>query len=354
MIQITCPNCGKELAIPDQFAGQFGRCNYCGARLAVPSITNDRGDKGQKGARSPRFGVRNKRLLISVGVATAIAIVFLRILPADKTEQIDPATNSSSIVAHEGSQSGITCDIFEIAADLRGDTLAFLLETDLPDSAEITVSASRQYFEEGDQRKAYSRDYFNQKGTVADFRKVRTCSVADSVFIESLQKQMDMMASANMPFEVASISDEIAISFVLPVRQSNPEFGEMNVNLSGRMVPRSGLNAIRAEKLIRRPLNQMAAPRATTASFDKFEIGSSYRVSRLTPLMPEVEPTDPLSALGRKVDIASLSTIAIRDMRDKDGYPWYRVDAYDPGGSYIGEGWINSVALMGQNLTRVE
>lgn len=37
MISVECPACRQGLNIPDEFAGQSGRCNYCGSVVLVPS-----------------------------------------------------------------------------------------------------------------------------------------------------------------------------------------------------------------------------------------------------------------------------------------------------------------------------
>jgi len=41
MIPITCPYCGKKLSIPEQYAGQKGKCNKCGGRITVPTLLSD-------------------------------------------------------------------------------------------------------------------------------------------------------------------------------------------------------------------------------------------------------------------------------------------------------------------------
>jgi len=38
MINVQCPQCGKQLAIPEQYAGQRGRCNGCGSEIIVPLL----------------------------------------------------------------------------------------------------------------------------------------------------------------------------------------------------------------------------------------------------------------------------------------------------------------------------
>ena len=36
MVEVICPTCGHTLRIPDEYAGQSGRCNGCGGRIVVP------------------------------------------------------------------------------------------------------------------------------------------------------------------------------------------------------------------------------------------------------------------------------------------------------------------------------
>ncbi len=36
MISVECPACRQGLNIPEEFAGQSGRCNYCGSIVVVP------------------------------------------------------------------------------------------------------------------------------------------------------------------------------------------------------------------------------------------------------------------------------------------------------------------------------
>jgi len=38
MVQYTCPHCGKQLRIPEQYCGQWGACVQCGGRIQVPLV----------------------------------------------------------------------------------------------------------------------------------------------------------------------------------------------------------------------------------------------------------------------------------------------------------------------------
>lgn len=35
MLNIICPECGKQLSVPEQYLGQWGKCNHCGKKIQV-------------------------------------------------------------------------------------------------------------------------------------------------------------------------------------------------------------------------------------------------------------------------------------------------------------------------------
>ena len=43
MISFSCPKCGNLLNIPDQYAGQVGKCNKCGSQVTAPQAPADLG-----------------------------------------------------------------------------------------------------------------------------------------------------------------------------------------------------------------------------------------------------------------------------------------------------------------------
>jgi len=88
-----------------------------------------------------------------------------------------------------------------------------------------------------------------------------------------------------------------------------------------------------------------AIERYPTPYTDHLQIGQEYQLSEETPLMPELEPTDPLAALQAMEQIPVGTTIKIikTAMRKNEINPWYNVEAEG-----IGYGWINSIALIGQ------
>ena len=68
--------------------------------------------------------------------------------------------------------------------------------------------------------------------------------------------------------------------------------------------------------------------------------------------MPEFEPTDPLAAIQRMKQIPKGGAFKVYEVRKRSGTGtlWYRVAAVDQRKKKIGSGWINSIALLGQEL----
>lgn len=89
--------------------------------------------------------------------------------------------------------------------------------------------------------------------------------------------------------------------------------------------------------------------------WDKSDLqpGECYQLSKETPLMPSPNPLRPLAALKKARYIPEKYIINIRKIWMEHGGPWYYVNVRDPGGKYLlCSGWINSIALIGQDLKR--
>ena len=236
---------------------------------------------------------------------------------------------------------------------IEGDTLKISLDTDLPDYTDLMVSVSRSYKEKGDTESSYSIDYFQEKSTVKKWRSQQELSISDKVFINKLQKQMNMMSQLGMPFKTSTISKKIEVSFVVPVNQSNPIFGKRNENLQSNLISPSGYRTIRKEKIINKPLgSRVSNIRATKVSTSDLQKGGVYTISKETPLMPEFEPADPTTAITKLKKLPPGSVITVLSIRMKVNSPWYQVKTKSATGLSIGEGWINSIALIGQDIKK--
>ena len=82
---------------------------------------------------------------------------------------------------------------------------------------------------------------------------------------------------------------------------------------------------------------------------DSLTIGQSFILSEQTPLMPELEPADPMAAIPQIKQLPPGTRIIVINTVLKGGVPWYEVRALSSAGSPLGSGWINSMALKGQS-----
>lgn len=245
----------------------------------------------------------------------------------------------------------IRCDRFDVQSRLSGDQLTISLDTDCPDFAEIMVSVSRTYYERGSDT-AYVHAYFEEKSTVGKWRQPRQVSVAHTKWNSILETHREKMSRLGMGYTVSRVEDELKVRMVLPVNQKDERFGRRNENLVGNAVSTKGLRTAKSEVKIPYPLRDTSAGTAHLPSTDPYslELKQSYHVAKETPLMPELQPTDAMAALKRVQYIPAGYVIEIVNSSNVHGNPWYQVVVRDKKGNRRGSGWVNSTALVGQEL----
>jgi hypothetical protein len=82
----------------------------------------------------------------------------------------------------------------------------------------------------------------------------------------------------------------------------------------------------------------------------ELEIGKTYELSRVTPLMPHYDPVNKLSAVTQMQELPVGSLITIQDTNKNKDDLWYRVKAITPNNSRVHNGWINNVVLLNTKL----
>ena len=252
---------------------------------------------------------------------------------------------------------GIVCDRFEFRWELDGTDLLLAIDTDLPDEGGLSVSVSRTYYEVGSDD-AYSRYYFSEFEPVSRWREPRRIALDADAWKADLTAHQNQMAAvgADLAFEISRIEDSIEIRAVLHINQDDPRFGGRgNPCLSGEATSRMGNGdsvLVEAEESVDFPLDgPPPSSRSSRTPYDGLVTGESYRLSQATPLMPEREPADPLEALVRYVELPAGSVVRVTTTEDQGGRPWYEVVLV---GRESTTGWINSIALIGQQIDRVE
>jgi len=272
---------------------------------------------------------------------------------SDQPASQDTSPPLSAVKEPPSKEEPIKSDEFAIVHSLQGDTLTVSVDTDLPDFTDVMVSVSRSYFEKNSTDE-FSRNYFEEKGTVGRWRQPRQVKVSHDTFKASLQEQQRKTAQAGIGGQLDRIESDVVIGFTVPMFQSNAAFGNRNSNLTGAATTTSGNGRIvRAEVSVRYPLDAKATPGPQWASRNDLVVGRTYQLSRETPLMANLNPADSnaqLAVIASRKIIPGGGSITIKEIATKDGGRWYHVEARDTSAAAIGTGWVNVDALIRQQI----
>lgn len=245
----------------------------------------------------------------------------------------------------------VVCNKFKLITKVTGSKLDLSVNTDLPDNTVVMVRVSRSYLEKGNPA-MYSVDYFSEKSTVGKWKSEHQISVDSKKWKTALKAKQEKMSRIGLGFDIASISDIIIVQMVVPISQPDPRFGKRNSKLTGKAVRTTGLRVIEDKIKIDYPLDSPPVGKSPFPSLNplELEIGQAYVVSRQTPLMPSHSPADPMEALQQMKQIPKRGIFTVLQTVKKKGNTWYKVDAFNQRKNRIGTGWINSTALLGQEL----
>lgn len=271
-----------------------------------------------------------------------------------ETESESPTADESARVAEVAppprqfrmSGNQIVTDTFDVRYDLRDGRLTLALDSDLGDGAELMVSVSRIYQELGSDEQ-YPIDYFSARSTVGAWREPRTISLDHDGWKREIEQRQRVFTAAGEPFTVSRIADDIEISFVVPVNQE-PPFEPWNANLTGSVVRQHrNLRIVESRVLARYPIDATNVGQTRFADPLNLANETTYRTSGGVPLVADIDPPDPIAAIAsvRRLNQGEEFTVLKRTSRGNT--PWYHVR------THLGEGWINSVALLGQEIVVV-
>jgi hypothetical protein len=226
---------------------------------------------------------------------------------------------------------------FKVKYSLNENLLNISIITDLPDNIELSLSVNRSMWEKGDSESAYSIEYFSENMSVGELKNSRQIALNKDIWQSNLSKEQKRLALLNIDLEVEKISDSINIeAIVMSSNIPEPKFKDKKV----------GLN----ETFIYYPLKGNIITESEYGSFQSLKMGKTYLISAITPLMPELNPSDPIVAVAKMREIVKGNRIKILKIASKTNVPWYKVRVYDKENKSTGIGWINSYALLKQEL----
>jgi len=100
-VQFTCPHCGTETAVSEEYAGQTGPCAACGKTVTVPPLRGTPGYAGRKKSTSTPILVAAVFVAVIVGLLICgglMAVFFVRVdvappIPPPPVTVLEPAVN---------------------------------------------------------------------------------------------------------------------------------------------------------------------------------------------------------------------------------------------------------------------
>lgn len=249
----------------------------------------------------------------------------------------------------------VACLQFDVFCEANSRELVFHLSSDLPNDTIVMVSVSRDYWEDG-KGERHSGSYYEEKKTVSDLKQPVRVALDDVAWSGNLNKLQKMMSVAGQPFQVVKISDEVSLSIIVPVNQTNPAFGQGNVRLEGPFVSKDAFRTIKHEKSYHIPYPHAAAAQIIgkkqhSLSPCDLELNLPYSYSARVPISRELSPKDPLAAIAEMRYLPPNSVFRILQKQPSGNSAHYYVQADLPGsaGARV-TGWIYCPALMGEDL----
>ncbi|MCI0400940.1 MAG: hypothetical protein L0Z68_06530 [Gammaproteobacteria bacterium] len=139
-------------------------------------------------------------------------------------------------------QENIVCNRFELKPVLVGNTLVMSIETDLPNHTDIDIQVSRAYqrnYPTGEPESAVA-DYYRERSIVGQWRTARRISINTVKWQDDVKKQQRKDEQAGLGrFKIEKVSAQIELAVTVSIDQSDPRFGERNMNLMGKAVSKT-------------------------------------------------------------------------------------------------------------------
>lgn len=293
------------------------------------------------------------------GIGMGMMAVLVVIGCSNGSERSARSGTSTSGEREAAAEEGpIVVDTFEVLHEWEGDTLLLSLRTDLPETTALMVTVGRRYWREGSSD-AYGHSYRSEKTTVGAWEGgPHRVPIDDEVWQDSLRAHQRLMARFQEPYEVRRILDSVHVGFTVPVNQDDPRFGSRNENLVGEAVRTEGLRVVTDRFRVAKPFGGEPAT-SPWVSWTALRPGHTYVLGDRVPVSPMCEmdsAEETMDAIEQVYVVEKGAVITVREINEggcpdgRGSHPWYRARITGPDGARLGTGWINSAALIGQDI----
>ena len=219
---------------------------------------------------------------------------------------------------------------FTLKWELDETDLLLAIDTHLADTTEVFVTVDRVYFEVGNSE-AYSRVYSFEGGFISEWRTPRQIPIDDEAW------KADLVAFQT---KMGSISSDVAF-----------EIDRIEKHINARAVVFGSEDIIKDEVRILLPLTGTPPPKQSRhIPYDGLRKGESYRLQRVTSLMPrrhvkDLSAEEVMQEIQKSLGLPKGQVIRVIAVDQSSEYdPWYKVELV---GNERVTGWIDSGAFIG-------
>lgn len=232
------------------------------------------------------------------------------------------------------------------------------INTNFPNGTNLFLSAYRIYYTKGDTTPS-GGSLPEKVFSVKDGKYETIMIINDKEWYDRYQS-IARLEPSDFP-QITKISDKITINVMYTAARNQPANVTKILGTRGEFVTGEGsehfgtgtagrLTALSISKEFYFPMEGRVEKFPEYANYQSLKVNVTYAISKETPLAPEFEPSDPLAAISKIKYLQAGSRIRILSIEDKNNFPWYEVQAMSKMGESVGKGWINSTALIGQEI----
>jgi hypothetical protein len=206
----------------------------------------------------------------------------------------------------------------------------------------VVVSVYRLYTVKGE-KGPQVLTYLSELSTVKTLRTTHEIALDDKSVLGKFRAEHEQRVKAGLAKSIDEIEHWLNVSLVVPSRKE----------LRGKSVRKTSTGLPIVHWRTRLPRRTDGDRPAKYVNPQALEPGTTYRLSRATPMWRSFAPAD-TDRTDKPRYVPAGGRITVLALRSRNIVPWYRVRAKSGKGERIGEGWIDSSALLGQDVEAMD
>ena len=259
----------------------------------------------------------------------------------------------TQVLFGDAANAQISCQVFDLQAELKAGVLSFTLKTDLPEDTVVNVGISRRYWLQGE-RKARSVEYLFETSAVTNWAESRSVPVGGEAWRKKISEVIARHQRRQPGAALDRADGRIKLEIRTPTNQPNKGFGEHNQNLKGKGVRTDGvwrgMFAVRRFSMDTSGKTEVVKA-AKQVQPDAIRSGQVVVIANKITLLPFHDIGRPASRLRKAEPVAAGSVLVIERRFRLGAALWYLASHYGDGEEPLATGWVEAAQLGARALT---